>query len=54
MDSFWKEWAHFFLGPLPASFTSLSPKVVTREGFTVKEKVYPISPNHGLLHIILD
>ena len=40
MDSFWKEWAHFFLGPLPASFTSLSPAVVTRKGITVKEKVH--------------
>ena len=39
MDNFWKEWAHFFLGPLPASFTSLSPKVVTRDGVVVKEKV---------------
>lgn len=40
MDHFWKQWAHFFLGPLPASFTSLSPLVMTREGVIVKEKVY--------------
>ena len=38
MEHFWKEWAHFFLGPLPASFTSLSPVVMTREGVTVHEK----------------
>ncbi len=39
MEHLWKEWAHFCLGPLPASFSSLSPVVVTRQGEVVYEKV---------------
>lgn len=39
MEQVWKEWAHFWLGPLPASLSGLSPVVITREGEMVKEKV---------------
>ena len=38
MEQVWKEWAHFWLGPLPAFQSSLSPVVITRQGEIVKEK----------------
>ncbi|CAK0785085.1 hypothetical protein CVIRNUC_008291 [Coccomyxa viridis] len=51
MEQVWKEWAHFWLGPLPAFQSSLSPVVITRQGEIVKEKVPLItSVQLGFLH----